>query len=277
MINNSGGVMSKQMVFVKFGGSSITNPQKPLVAEKEVIKRLFREVTEARLLRDFDVIIGHGSGSFGHIPSKKYKLNEEGLKNSESLLGSTITEQEVAQLHMIVMEVALKENIPVFSFSPHTLGMATNLKFHIAYEDHIKNAIRFGFIPVMYGDIVIDSERGVADISTEEVLKALSFKIRPDVVVISTDVDGLFSRNPKTNKDTKLIKLVDSNNIEDALACADSSTKVDSTGGMKTKVLSLFETVKATGAVGYITNANRTGALKDVLLGKDAECTVFRP
>ncbi len=172
--------------------------------------------------------------------------------------------------------VALNEGIPVFSFPPHAFGMSKDNEFSVSYSGQIRNAIKFGLVPVIYGDIVMDSSRGVSDISTEEVLRSLSYEMRPDVVVISTDVNGLFTKNPKTYPDAELIKFVDSGNITEALSYAGESLKIDSTGGMRAKVLSLYKTVHATGSTGYIVNANEKGALRDVLLGKDISCTIFR-
>lgn len=269
--------MANNTVLIKLGGSSITDVQKPLTPKRREISRLLREITEAKRVGNFDVIIGHGSGSFGHAPSKKYKINERGVSDNRGLIGAVITEQETSMLNRIVIDVAAKNKIPVFSFAPHSFGIASNLQFTVSYGGHIISAMKVGFIPLVYGDIVIDSVRGAADISTEEVLRSLSTVIRPNLIVIGTDVDGLFTKDPKTNKDAKLIDVVSSSSIAQALKCARGSTKIDSTGGMNTKVSSLYAAVQSSGAIGYIVNATKRGLLRDVLLGQEVIGTVFRP
>lgn len=75
------------MVFIKFGGSVITDTKRPQTAKIEEIRRLLRETFEAKDIKNFDLVIGHGSGSFGHAASIRYRINEKGLTNNESVIG----------------------------------------------------------------------------------------------------------------------------------------------------------------------------------------------
>ena len=64
-----------QTYFIKLGGSVITNTEKPYTAKIGTIRRVLNEIKEAKRDKDFNLIIGHGGGSFPHIPAHKYKVN----------------------------------------------------------------------------------------------------------------------------------------------------------------------------------------------------------
>jgi isopentenyl phosphate kinase len=159
--------------------------------------------------------------------------------------------------------------IDAFPFSPSSFGLAENARIKEGIVSHLVVALEMGFIPVVYGDVAIDSKMGVSILSTEEVFKFVAERMKPSKVFIATDVDGVYDKDPKEFKDAKLIKVVDRNNIDDVLINTGSSAKrIDVTGGMKGKLSNLYEICKKTGATGYIFNAKKELAIKDMLLGR---------
>jgi isopentenyl phosphate kinase len=269
---------TKKLYFVKFGGSVITNTKKRSTPKIHEIDRLLKEVDEARTLRGFDVIIGHGSGSFAHVPAKKYKVNE-GLKYSNSMKGSVITLKEAANLDNIVVDRAMKLGIPVFPFSAHSFGMSEAGHMSPIFIDGIKAALKQGFIPIVYGDVVIDKNKGVSIASTEEILVGLSKKLKPNKIILGTDVDGVFTKDPRIYKDAKLIRRLDKSTFKRGIAGAgDSVGRANVTGGMQGKLTALYKAISSAGATGYIINAATPGNVKKVLLGEDkkVKCTVVR-
>jgi isopentenyl phosphate kinase len=128
-------------------------------------------------------------------------------------------------------------------------------------------ALANGFIPVVYGDVVMDSKQGISIASTEEVLRFISTVMPPSKVVLATDVNGIYDKDPNKYHDAKLIEIVNGSNIGQIIAGAGGAGKVDVTGGMKTKISILYEIVSGSDCVGHIVNANVVGAIKGVLLG----------
>ncbi|MFN3762874.1 MAG: hypothetical protein ACK4WK_06715, partial [Anaerolineae bacterium] len=62
-----------ERVFLKLGGSLITDKSSPYTPRPEVIRRLAEEVREALEARpDLELVVGHGSGSFGHAAAAPY-------------------------------------------------------------------------------------------------------------------------------------------------------------------------------------------------------------
>ncbi|MGC8538914.1 MAG: isopentenyl phosphate kinase [Candidatus Micrarchaeia archaeon] len=263
----------KKLVFIKLGGSSITDVGKENTAKESEIYRLLDEIYSAKKELGFDVVIGHGSGSFGHVPAKKYKVNE-GLVNDESRKGAVITKQVAQQLDSILVDIAIRQNIPVMPFAPSSFMMLKNGEIYSVYSEHIAKALELGFIPVVYGDVVIDVEKGVQIASTETVLHALSKSMKPDIVIMDTDVNGIYDKDPVKYKDAKLIRHVDSSNIMQVIDAAGGSNKIDVTGGMKHKLIITYEMIKETKGVGYIANANVPGIIGRILNNDErVECT----
>ncbi len=61
------------LTFLKLGGSLITDKDSPHTARPEILRRLADEIVAARQSNPaMQLLIGHGSGSFGHMPAKKY-------------------------------------------------------------------------------------------------------------------------------------------------------------------------------------------------------------
>ena len=65
---------SHHFFFLKLGGSLITDKSQPYTARLEVIDRLAQEILQARQENPgLLLLLGHGSGSFGHTPAHQYK------------------------------------------------------------------------------------------------------------------------------------------------------------------------------------------------------------
>ena len=59
--------------FLKLGGSLITHKDRPHTARRQILARLATEISLARQQDpELRILIGHGSGSFGHVAGKKY-------------------------------------------------------------------------------------------------------------------------------------------------------------------------------------------------------------
>jgi len=265
----------KKLYFLKLGGSVLTNEDKPGHAKNETIKRLLSEVRKARQHKEFDIVIGHGAGSFAHLPAKKYKVNE-GLKYGFSRKGAIITQSSAHELNNIVVKNGINAGVNLFPFTPSSFGIWNDRGTADGVVSHLNLALNNGFIPLVYGDVVMDAKKGVSIASTEMVLSFLAQHMKPHKIILATDVDGLFTANPKVDRNAKLIRLINGKTIDSALQFAGNSLKVDVTGGMHSKVRSLYNMVKATGATGYIVNANVKGRLYSVLVGNSDICTVVK-
>lgn len=269
--------MRQKLYLLKIGGSIITDTKTPRKARLGVIRDILRQVKEARRMKRFDLIIGHGSGSFAHIPAKKYRIND-GLAHRFSRKGAVTTHMVAKELNSIVVAEAIKLGLDVFPFSPSSFGVWNDGKNARGTVLQIKEAQKRGMIPVIYGDVVIDTKKGVTVASTEMVFDFLTRVLKPDKLMLATDVDGIFDKDPKKYKDARLIKTINRANIAEVLGMATGSNKVDVTGGMHSKLAMLYEMVRSTHSQGIITNGLRKNSVRDALLGRVSKnSTLVKP
>ena len=139
----------------------------------------------------------------------------------------------------------------------------------------IRKALEYGFLPIGYGDVVIDEAQGVSVASTEEMIRYLAIKLKPSRIIVGTDVDGIFTADPKNDRNAELVRKVGPHNIGEALTMVGGSKKVDVTGGMSSKLEQLYGISKETGAVCQIVNAAKKGELYDALIGSDIGTTIM--
>lgn len=268
---------SGKLYFIKIGGSIITDTGRSGVAKRPEMRRLFKEVLQASRKSRFRLLIGHGSGSFAHIPAKRYRVNE-GLVHDFSTRGATVTHLVAERLNTIFVNEGVRCGLPMFPFSPSSFGLWNGNQSARGNVECIREALRWNLMPVTYGDVVMDRSGGVSIASTERVFDFLAGKLKPDRIILATDVDGVFDKDPRTHDDAKLIRRIDRSNIGAALSLAGGSHKVDVTGGMNSKLAALYRMVCTTRGQGIITNGLRNGSVRDALLGRGHDrATVVKP
>jgi isopentenyl phosphate kinase len=82
------------VVLLKLGGSLITDKKRPDTARPEVIRRLAAEITQARIGpagegQSVQLILGHGSGSFGHTAAARLGVPEGAVPEGASHFSAT--------------------------------------------------------------------------------------------------------------------------------------------------------------------------------------------
>ncbi len=95
-----------------------------------------------------------------------------------------------------------------------------------------------------------------------------------DLLIILTDMDGLFDKDPRYNKDAKLVSVVDSVNREIRKFAGDIPGLLG-TGGMASKIEAAKKTTLC-GVPVIIANGRKQGILKSIFQGEDTG-TLFRP
>jgi isopentenyl phosphate kinase len=169
-----------EVILVKLGGSLITDKAQAEMPRLPVIRRLAGEIARARaaLPSGVRLIVGHGSGSFGHVAAARYRL-AEGLDagSSEQLLGISLTQERAAALHWRVMTELLAAGALPFSIAPSS-ALVTAAGEPASFADEpLLLALERGLLPVLYGDVVLDREQGVAICSTERLFTLLAHRL----------------------------------------------------------------------------------------------------
>ena len=264
----------KELIILKLGGSVITRKDEnsPEI-NREILNRIAKEIAEAMSKRNFRLIIVHGAGAFGHVPAREYGL-DKGVIGERQLQGFSITHQSMERLNYDVVEVLKTYGINAISFQPSAVGILKSAKLVYFPVRVIKELIKLDMVPVCYGDVLVDEDTGINILSGDHLVPYLARKLNADRVVIATDVDGVYDKNPKKNKDAKLIRKINRENI-DTISEIGTSDSVDVTGGMKRKLDELLELTKFS-IDSYIISALKVNTLKRTLLGEQELGTVIK-
>ncbi len=248
------------MYLIKLGGSVITNKHQANFFKQDITDRLAAELSQA----NHEYIIVHGAGSFGHILAKKYQLNNGSVSQNQHM-GFAETQHNVQHLNSLILNTLHKHHLPAVSIPPHaTVKLDNHTPFQIDYTI-FKSYLQQKFLPVTYGDVVLDKTLGFSICSGDLLIQLLASHFKPEKVLFVIDEDGLYTANPKTNPAAELITAASSADL-DTYTTSDN-TYADVTKGMKGKI----DTIKNIATMGIDTillNGNKKNRLLDTLTGK---------
>ncbi len=229
------------LVFLKLGGSLITDKDKPHTVRQDVLERIAQEITSALISNpQLRLMIGHGSGSFGHIPAQKYQTRQR-VTTPQEWLGFIEVWREAISLNFLVMKALHKAGIPAISFSPCAQILAVDGKIHSWDTVQIRSALIHGLVPVVYGDVIFDSIRGGTIFSTEEQFEFLAAEFEPEKILLSGIEPGVWKDYPER---TEIIPSITPSTISNLDKNLNGSESPDVTGGMKSKVHAMINLVE---------------------------------
>ncbi len=259
-------IEKNNLVILKIGGSVITDKKnnKKTINQK-VIKRITKEIAQAKNKRNFSLIIIHGVGTFGHKIAKNFDL-QNGYKNKSQIRAISSLCLDLKRLNIEILKHLKKESVNAVTFEQSSAWKMTNGRLCNCNLSIINQYLKLNLTPVLYGDILIDNKLKFSILSGDQIIYYLAKKLNADKVVMGTDIDGVFDCDPKINKNAKLIRLVNKNNFNKL--SLSGSTAIDVTDGMKGKVNELMNLSKFK-ITSKIINLAKPNILKYTLLGKN--------
>lgn len=251
--------------FLKLGGSLITVKDQPHTARREVIQRLAHEIARARRdLPGLQVVLGHGSGSFGHVPAQRYGTRH-GVYTAEDWRGFIQVWHEAASLNRLVVEVLAEAGLPVMSFPPSASITTSGGRVMEWDTRRLQMALESGLLPVIFGDVAFDTQQGGTILSTEDLFVALAETLVPTRLLLAGLEPGVWADYPAC---TRLLEQVTPRNLPSLSPSLLGSEAVDVTGGMASKVaLSLELAARVPDLEVRIFSGEQPGAVYQSLLG----------
>jgi isopentenyl phosphate kinase len=229
-------MVKSEVVFLKLGGSLITDKRGEEQARADVIAQAAAAIAAARRQRpDLQLVIGHGSGSFGHVYGKRYGTRA-GATTPADWFGFAATGDAAARLNRIVVAALLEAGIPAWSIQPGVALRCVDGRVAAGPEDTVAEALARGVTPVVYGDVALDSVRGCTIASTEEIFERLAHHLQPARIVLAGEVDGIFTADPFVDAAATRIDRITPADYGAIAAGLGGSHGVDVTGGMRAKV-----------------------------------------
>lgn len=256
----------KSLMLIKLGGSLITDKSRPYTVREDTLRRLCGEIHEVRKAKGFPMVVGHGGGSFPHVSAKKYQTHR-GAVGKRSWEGFVKVQNDAATLNRIVVSNLIEAGEKAISFQPSASCMAKEEEIKEWETRQLEMSLSRGLLPVPYGDVCLDEKKGFCILSTEEILRFLARKLKPERIIIVGKTDGVLDVSGK------IIRHINKKNlkrVERALMPSDGVADV--TGGMMLKVKKSLEM----GVEVEIINGLKPDVLKRCLMGEKGMGTVIR-
>src|SRR5574339_363727 len=189
----------KELVFLKLGGSLITDKTQPYTPRLDVIEDVALQIlTALRTQPDLRLVIGHGSGSFGHVAASEYHTRDGFAPQPSPLAHRERDETEenywkgfaevwyqASALNRFLMKALHKMKIPAIALPPSANVIASDGKVTIWETTAISMALAAGLVPVIYGDVTFDEIRGGTILSTEDLFGHLARALNPERILLA--------------------------------------------------------------------------------------------
>lgn len=262
------------MIILKLGGSVITRKEatEPTL-DQENLERIAQEIARAQPRK---LIIIHGAGSYGHLHARKYEIGSPihtPEEFQEKRMGFAITQNSVKNLNHLVCQYLLEYGIPAVAIPPSSFIITHNKRIKSANLEIMEKYLEMGLVPVLHGDVVPDTAEDIqmAVVSGDQLVNHLSLKLKPERIILGSDVDGIYDRDPKKHPQAQLLEVVKS--LED-LKFLEGAQTVDVTGGMAGKLKELLELADQ-GIESELINAGCEGLLERALKGEKVRGTLI--
>ncbi len=240
---------SKKIV-IKIGSSILIDKKGKL--KKNWLKSFVKDIESLKKKKKQVIIVSSGAIALG---CKYLKIKKKGLKIDKS--------QAVASIGQIMLmdfyKKAFDKNKIKISQILLTLDDTEQRRRSINARRTIDNLISMGIVPIVNeNDTTATSEIKYGD--NDRLASRVAQIISADCLILLSDVDGLYTDNPKNNKKIELIKTVKNidKNIE---KYATKTNNLYGTGGMKTKI-DAAKICQLSGCYMVIANGNYTNPIK---------------
>jgi isopentenyl phosphate kinase len=229
------------MILLKLGGSLITDKTRDNTPRLDVIQRLANEV--AAWLEQDDtqaLIIGHGSGSFGHAAAQKYGTRD-GVHTAEGWRGFAEVAVVAARLNRIVADALQNAGVPVISIPPSASALCEDGRLVSMDTRLARVALDHRLVPLVMGDVALDGVRGGAIVSTEEVFTYLAGILPITRILLAGETEGVY----RSMAQPDVIKTITPASWSQVQAGIGAARGADVTGGMAGKVRDMLALVMA--------------------------------
>ena len=253
---------SKKIV-IKIGSSILINslgkPKKKWLSNfAEDIKILLKQKKQV-------VIVSSGAIAMGceYLSIKKKKL-----KIDKSQAVAAVGQIELMDFYKKIFD---KKKIKISQILL-TLDDTEQRRRSINARRTVDNLLMMGIVPIVNeNDTTATTEIKYGD--NDRLASRVAQIIGADCLILFSDVDGLYTDNPKKNKNAKLIKVIDK--IDESIKkYANKTENLYGSGGMKTKI-EAAKICQQAGCYMAIANGNYDNPIKKLL--KNERCTWFLP
>jgi len=250
-------------IVIKIGSSILVNEKGKL--KKTWLKEFAKDIKILLKKKKQIVIVSSGAIALG---CEYLKITKKGLKVDKSQAVASIGQIEL----MACYKKAFDKNKTKISQILLTLDDTEQRRRSINAKRTIDNLLTMGIVPIVNeNDTTATTEIKYGD--NDRLASRVSQIISADCLILLSDVDGLYTDNPKKNKNAKLIQTVKKID-ENIKKYAVKTENLYGSGGMKTKI-EAAKICQLAGCYMVIANGNYINPIQKIISNK--KCTWFLP
>jgi isopentenyl phosphate kinase len=235
-----------ELIFLKLGGSLLTDKARPRALRAEVLSRLALEISEALAMRPgLRLLIGQGGGSFAHTVADRYGTRD-GVSSLEDWRGYAATARAAAELNRIVATALADAAVPVLPVQPSASATCRDGELRALDERPIRTALENDIVPLVYGDVALDEVRGGTVISTEQIFRWLAPRLGPTRILLVGEVGGVLTADPASGLAGEVVAEITPGSLQRLGQALGGARGVDVTGGMLAKVYEMIALLDTT-------------------------------
>lgn len=267
--------MEKELTVIKLGGSLLTDKKKPYTYREKVLQSVAKEIRECLdegLIQT--LILLHGVGSYGHPPVLEHNLHK-GFLGPDQLLPLSKTQESVATFRHIIVKELQNAGIPVCLMYPSSMVTSEKMRMTSYFFDPLKGFASVGMVPLLGGDILIDSVMGWSVGSGDQLAVIIAKELGAKRLLFASDVSGIYEADPKLESDANRIDTINLNDLEATLHRMGVSEIDDASGAMKGKLkaIAAAKPLIEQGLEVGLLSMMEYGSLKAFLENEACQCT----
>jgi len=254
---------NSKIIVIKIGSSLLIDENKKI--RKKWLSEFSKDIKDLLNQNKRIIIVSSGAIAMG---CKKLNLSKRNLKLDKSQAVASIGQIELMNLFT---ETFLKNKINISQILL-TLEDTEQRRRALNAKRTFENLFQLNFIPIVNeNDSIATSEIKYGD--NDRLASRVAQISAADSLILLSDVEGLYTTNPKINKNAKLIKEIKNidKNIEQI---STKSVGEHGTGGMKTKI-DAAKICQLSGCIMAIANGLPLRPIKKII--EKNNCTWFLP
>jgi len=250
-------------IVIKIGSSTLINEKgKPKITW---LNQFAKNIKKLSSKKKQIVIVSSGAIAMG---CKFLGMKKKVIKIDKSQAVASIGQIELMNFYKKIFD---KSKIKISQILL-TLDDTEQRRRSINARRTIDNLLAMGIVPIVNeNDTTATTEIKYGD--NDRLAARVAQIISADCLILLSDVDGLYTDNPKKNKKTKLIKSVKKID-ENIIRYATKTDNLYGSGGMKTKI-EAAKICQLSGCYMVIANGNNKNPLKEITHSQ--KCTWFLP
>ncbi|WP_181684721.1 isopentenyl phosphate kinase [Halorhabdus salina] len=213
---------------LKLGGSVITEKESPETIDEAALTAAADAIAGSNVE---DLIVVHGGGSFGHHHAERYGASA--TEGTDDAAGVYAIHDAMGQLNSAVVEALQSAGVPAVPVHPFSLAYRDRDGETTLPTDGIEGLRAEGFVPVLFGDVVVQSGAGATILSGDEIAVILARSLSADRIGLCSSVPGVLDESGAV-----IDRIDDFTTVADAVGASEAT---DVTGGMAGKVQALLD------------------------------------